>query len=306
VTPYSGFSTSNTVAQSLRPYPQFGNIAVSGDPLGKTWYDSMQVKLTKRLSHGFDMSGAFTWSKSLQVGVDGNTNTIVTTPGQAAQNYVNNVVQAPFAGKSISSFDQPLMLSIAGSYTLPKVSKLGKAGSYIFQDWQIGTLLQYSSGLPIPVPAATTSIANQLFQPSLMNRVQGQPLYTVDLNCHCYDPSKTFVLNPKAWANPAPGTFGDSTPFFTDYRYERHPMENINLGRTWKIKERMALNLRVEFQNIFNRAFLNNPSATNPFTPQTKNPLGLNNGGFGYINTATSSIQQGQPRNGTIVMRFTF
>jgi hypothetical protein len=304
--PYVGFSTSNTVAQSLRPYPQFGNIPVSGDPLGKTWYDSLQVKVTKRLSHGFDFTGAFTWAKALQVGVDGNTNTIVTTPGQTAQNYVNNVVQAPFAGKSISSFDQPLMLNIAGSYTVPKISKLGKIASYVFQDWQIGTLLQYSSGLPIPVPAATTSIANQLFQPSLMNRVPGQPLYTVDVNCRCYDPSKTFVLNPAAWANPAPGTFGDSTPFFSDYRYERHPVENMNLGRTWKFKERFTLNLRMEFNNIFNRTFLNNPSATNPFTPQTRNALGLNNGGFGYINTATSSIQQGQPRNGTIVMRVTF
>jgi hypothetical protein len=41
-TPYNGFSTNDTVAQSLRPFPQFGNLPVSGNPLGKTWYDSLQ------------------------------------------------------------------------------------------------------------------------------------------------------------------------------------------------------------------------------------------------------------------------
>src|SRR5262249_22937490 len=40
--PYTGFPTNQTVAQSLRPFPQFGTIPVSGPPLGKTWYDSLQ------------------------------------------------------------------------------------------------------------------------------------------------------------------------------------------------------------------------------------------------------------------------
>src|SRR5579872_395738 len=36
--PYSGFPTNQTVAQALRPFPQFGTIPVVGPPLGKTWY----------------------------------------------------------------------------------------------------------------------------------------------------------------------------------------------------------------------------------------------------------------------------
>ena len=42
----------------------------------------------------------------------------------------------------------------------------------------------------------------------------------------------------------------------------------MNLGRTWKIKERYALNVRAEFSNIFNRAFWNNPTATNARPPR--------------------------------------
>jgi hypothetical protein len=309
--PYAGFSRNQTVAQALRPFPQFANIAVSGDPLGKTWYDSLQAKLTKRLSHGLTVASTFTWQKSLQVGTDNTlvgSGPTVANGGATPTSYVNNTVAAPFASKSISVFDQPFLLTIAGSYTLPKIAALMKA-SYILQDWQIGTLLTYSSGLPIPAPAATTPISNQLFQGSLMNRVPGVPLYLVsDLNCHCYDPSTTPVLNPAAWTNPAPGQFGTAASFYGDYRFQRHPAENINLGRTWRFKERMSLNLRVEFSNIFNRAFYNNPTYTNPTTPVTTNPVShLLAGGFGYISTVFAQTNQlAQPRNGTIVVRFSF
>jgi hypothetical protein len=133
------------------------------------------------------------------------------------------------------------------------------------------------------------------------------PLYLVsNLNCHCFDPSTTPVLNPAAWAAPAAGTFGTSSPYYSDFRYSRHPNENINLGRTWRIRERMSFNLRVEFSNFLNRTFLNNPTATNPTTPVTR-VNGLLTGGFGYISTAFSSTNQlAQPRNGVIVARFTF
>jgi hypothetical protein len=143
-----------------------------------------------------------------------------------------------------------------------------------------------------------------------MNRVPGVPLYTVsDLNCHCYDPSSTAVLNPAAWTNPAPGQFGNAAMLYDDYRFQRHPAENINFGRTWRFKERMSLNLRVEFANIFNRAYYNNPSYTNPTLPVTHNPANpaYLSGGFGYISTVFAPTNQlAQPRNGTIVARFSF
>jgi hypothetical protein len=309
--PYTGFSPNQTVAQSLRPYPQFANIPVTANPQGKTWYDSLQVKGTKRFSHGFFATSTLTWQKSLQVGTDNSAiglGPTVANGGGAPTTYVNNTVAGPMASKSISVFDQPLVFTISGYYITPKINHLGNAVSYILKDWQVGTLLTYSSGLPIPAPAATTSTSNQLFQGVVMNRVPGVPLYQVsDLNCHCYDPSTTPVLNPAAWANPAPGQFASGAMFYEDYRYQRHPAENINLGRTWRFKERMSLNLRVEFSNFLNRAYYNNPTATNPTTPVTRNSLGNLTGGFGYISTVFAPTNQlAQPRNGTIVARFSF
>jgi hypothetical protein len=48
--PYAGFPTGASVAQSLRPFPQFDKITSLWSPLGKTWYDSLQAKATKRTS----------------------------------------------------------------------------------------------------------------------------------------------------------------------------------------------------------------------------------------------------------------
>src|SRR5208283_1194045 len=52
VKPYAGFPSSGTVIQSLRPYPQYGTIGTLWAPLGDSWYDALQAKLTKRYSRG--------------------------------------------------------------------------------------------------------------------------------------------------------------------------------------------------------------------------------------------------------------
>ncbi|HEX5430611.1 MAG TPA: TonB-dependent receptor, partial [Bryobacteraceae bacterium] len=296
--PYNGFPLNASLAQALRPFPQFGqtfsgSINVLGAPLGKTWYDSLQIRATKRLSHGLTGNVTYTWQKSLQEGVDTNA-------------VLNNVLANPANAKGFSSFDQPQVFAISGTYAIPKLPG-SKLLSYALRDWQIGGVFVYASGQPIPTPEAATNIGGQLFQNTLANRAPGVPLSTVDLNCHCFDPATTFVLNPKAWVNPPQGQFGTSAEFYNDFRYQRHPRESLNLGRSFRWKDRYRLSIRIDFQNVFNRTFLNGPVSNNPFGPQAVNPVThLNSVGFGYIRLSTASTQFGQPRQGTIVARFEF
>ena len=72
-----GFPAHGTVAQSLRPFPQFTTAPTAlWAPLGDNWYNSLQLKVIKRLSHGLDLSYNFTWSKTLNNGIEADTRTI--------------------------------------------------------------------------------------------------------------------------------------------------------------------------------------------------------------------------------------
>jgi hypothetical protein len=200
----------------------------------------------------------------------------------------------------------------------------------IVEGWQLGAFLQYGSGLPLAPPTATSTNALSSL-PQEMYRVPGQPLYLKNLNCGCINPYVDQVLNPAAWANPTNGTFGpgpalaplggtNAALYYSDFRQARRPQENFNIGRNFRIKERMNLQIRAEFSNIFNRMQLGNPSTVNPLAPNTRNAQGLITGGFGGYPLSTIAINAiptfsangavgqlfQQPRQGTLIARFTF
>src|SRR5258708_34275522 len=64
---------------------------------------------------------------------------------------------------------------------------------------------------------------------TFLNRVPGQPLFLVDSNSH-FDPTQQLALNPKAWVEPAYGTFAASAPYFNDFRCQRPPAESMSSG----------------------------------------------------------------------------
>ena len=299
--PYAGFPLTATVAQALRPFPQYGAVTNwHWVPDGDTWYEALQTKVTQRFSHGLSAGGSFTWSKQLDSGVEDDF-------GRGDGVFVNNVFNRPNQ-KTLSAYDQPFLLVISGSYTTPRLSggnkfTSNKALGWLARDWQIGTLLRYASGLPIQSPASTTNLATYTFQTTLMDRVPGVPLFTHNLNCGCFDPNSTFVLNPAAWVNPPAGQYGTAATYYNDYRYERRPAENLSLARNFRIKERTSLQIRAEFTNIFNRTEVNNPTSTNALATQTRSATGQTSAGFGYINNGTT---YSAPRSGQLVARFQF
>ena len=295
--PYAGFPTGQTVAQALRPFPQFTTINAYWDPLGNTWYDSLQMKATKRLSHGLSATSTFTWQKNLATGAEREPNF-----GTAASGSANDIFNRRNS-KYISQYSQPLSFLLSLNYQTPKIQG-NKLLSLALQDWTTGLFLGYRSGLPILVPGAqTTPSLNSLVQQgTFANRVPGQPLFLKDLDCHCFDPRNEYVLNPAAWSDPAPGTFASSTAYYSDYRQQRRPQENFNFGRTFRMGERVTLNVRAEFTNILNRATVGNPSSTNATTGTfTRNANGTTATGFGSMQTGG-----GGPRSGLLIARIQF
>ncbi len=289
--PYPGFPTSQTVAQSIRPFPQFNSaFNPMWAPLGNNWYDSLQAKATKRLSYGLQAQAAYTFSKELAT-------------GQA----VNDVFNRPNQ-KSLVASSQPNLFVVSFTYELPYQRLPGSFQNtvvkHIVSGWQLSSLLRYGSGLPIPVPASQGNLNSLVFQSTRMNRVAGQPLYLVDPNCGCINPYNQLMLNPKAWQDVPNGQWGVSAPFYNDFRYPRTPSEQAGLGRRFRPSEKVSLQFRIEFYNIFNRIIYSssNPSASNPLATTTFNLAGQLTGGFGYMNPNNFSGE----RTGQAVLRVDF
>jgi len=281
--PYAGYPTGQTVAQSLRPYPQFGTIPVMWAPLGNTWYDALQTKLTKRASHGLNVSSAFTFQK------------VLSTLGP-----VNNVFNRPNQ-RDLSAQDLPFMFITTFNYRVPGLGP-NKLIRNVTGGWEIGGYLVYTSGALITAPLAQNNLSLYLFQSTYANRVPGQPLYLTNIN-GLIDPNKQFVLNPAAWSDPAPGQWGQSAAYFNDYRARRTPSENMNFGRVFAFTESKSLEVRVEFFNVFNRTVLPGPSTTNALAPQVMNAAGVPTSGFGFIQ-ASGGLSGS--RNGQFHARFKF
>jgi hypothetical protein len=223
----------------------------------------------------------------------------------------------------------PTSVVISGSYQTPKTpgdSVGAHFVSRIVRDWQLGWLLRYQNGALIEAPSSSNQLTNQLLRQGGFNgtpvnpdnRVPGVNPLLVDPNCGCFNPQTTLVLNPKAWAEPAPGQWGTSAPFYNGYRWQRQPAESMSFARNFPIgrERRVNLQFRAEFQNIFNRLFLSAPATGNqgvamggaPITtaaaPTTAN--GAYTAGYGYINTTNPLGGAAQPRSGQAILRLTF
>jgi len=319
--PFSGFA--GNVNQSIRPFPHVGNLFVIWAPLGRTWYDSLQMKLTKRFSHGLDLTGSYSYQKELTVGAE-----TFDTAFEAVMPAVNNV-NVYNSSKTISGLSIPHRLVVGANYQVPKLDT-NKFVSYVLRDWTIGAVVTYQSGQPVMAPRAFSStpghdvgtlmklcapmgvlggcngsVWNGTSPASFATRVPGQELFLLDPNSS-FDPFTKFMLNTKAWTQPPDGQYGTGAAYYNDYRYRRRPSESMSLGRLFQIREGMALQLRIELMNLFNRVQIPNPgiefNSNNATLPQVSGPDGSTIFGFGRID----AINAGGQRTGQIVARFNF
>ena len=290
--PYAGFPCTATVAQALRPYPEY---SVSLGPQfanqGDSFYDALQMRFVRHLSHGLDVTANYTYSKTMNIG------------GYINADPSNRAIQ-----KGLDSNDYPQIFVTAITYRTPSATsnKFIRAAT---GNWTWSSALRYASGGLI---AAPQSVADKwstytFASGTPMVRVPGAPLYLTDPNCRCIDPNNINqrILNPAAWQDVAAGTISPGSGYYNDYRGPHQVSENMNFGRTFQIRERMSLNVRAEFFNVFNRVALGNPNSSNPLAATTVNNATGAISGFGYYQLGSTS-SAGTPRVGLLVARFQF
>ena len=310
--PYAGFglSGSPSVLNSLLPFPQYtGNINPTSAPLGNTWYDSLQTSVTQRFAHGLSVSANYTFSKNLDL--------------MSSPDIYNRQL-----GKNISVNDVPHLFKLQTQYVVPRLrASKGILGNKILQyalkDWGTGWYLQYQSAALVGLPATVTTnpISKWLGRgPGPAQQAldaNGKPIspWSIDwtdysgthhtdplnVNCHCFDPATTVVLNPKAWVSVPDGQWANNQSAIRSFRGIRTPSESANVSRDFQLREGIHMNLRVEFTNMFNRTRYPNISLAGLTTAASfpnKVPTG-----FGTINPVSGTAGS---RTGTFILRISY
>lgn len=245
--PYPSFASqtgANTVYQSLRPYPQYTAVTTSNpsEPSGQQKFNSLQTKVTKRLSGGLTMFGYVTWSKSFSLATG-------QYPGYRYW------LQDPNAATS---------LSLSWSYYLP----FGKGRAFLHDNravravvsgWKINGFVKYNSGLPLTINAAAGNLGSIGYS-QWGNAVTGVSPYLVT-NPRDFSPTSKF-LNAAAFTTSTGYNFGNLAPNLSWVRGFWYKEENLTLGRLFAITEKVKLDFSVDASNPFNFVRWGAPNTT--------------------------------------------
>jgi hypothetical protein len=282
--PFSSFSTlwggSATIAQALRPFPQYGNFngedqSFGPDRTGNSTYHAMQARVTKRYASGLSYLVAYTISKnitdadSMGPGVSGFTG----TGGFIGQNSYNRRAE-----KAVSELDTPQNLVASFFYELPTGHGkrfLNHTGPLdrVVGGWNVSGILTYTSGVPTEAYGPCTGAVSLLFggcqvggNDGRLNVLSGVPETNRSGN---FQPATTSFYNAAAFALPSPYVIPNEPRALDHARAWGNRDEDVVLEKSTRLLgEKASIKFRAEFFNLFNRHIYqaNGGAWATPFT----------------------------------------
>ena len=256
-------------------YANLGSITTQ-DNSGKSDYHSLQAQYEHRLTNGLTVTGAFTWSKT----IDDSCGDLDSC---APQFYKNFAIE-----RGLSNQDQPYRLVLSSLYELPfgRGKRWGhdisRALDYAVGGWQVNGIYVLQAGLPFSVT------------------VDGNPSHTrADLvGKPSVNPGNlTNYINAAAFARPAEIGPSNARVFVAPGSSGRDILRgpgssNIDLAvfKNISVTEQTKVQLRVQAYNLTNTPHFANPDSD------------FSHGTFGLIN----SIQPFSWRQVELGLRVTF
>lgn len=251
-----GILSSATVAQAqlLRPFPQFGDVIMLGASGGNSFYNALTVKAQKRLSKGFSVLTAYTFSKLLD-NVTGNGNFF-------APDNIANVIDAYDRSRdySLSSVDTPHRFTLSGTYELPfgrgRTLLVGANGAVdrIVGGWQLNAIVTYQSGFPLSITQQVNN-TNAFSLGQRPNIVAGVDPATPGSAAERIDG----YLNAAAFTTAAPNTFGNA-PRTIGARSPSTRLFDLSVIKNTRIFEGFNAQFRLEAVNGFNTPIFRAPN----------------------------------------------
>jgi hypothetical protein len=223
-------------------------------PSGYAYYTSTgssnrqagQIQLRRRLRNGFTASTQYTYAKAIDdapLMAGGQIANVNFGGTSIAQNWLNLKGE-----RARSNFDQRHQLNVQGQYT----SGVGVRGgallqgwkSTILKDWTIVGNMNLNSGLPqTPVFIRPINGFTGTFRPDVTS-------------ISVYDAPAGLHLNPAAYQAPAAGQWGNAGR--NTITGPKQFSLNASLTRTFKMSDRVNMDLQIQAQNVLNHVTFTN------------------------------------------------
>jgi hypothetical protein len=278
-----------TVAQALKPYPQYTTLSDPWLDVGNSEYNALQVSVNKRISGGLTFMANYTFSKELDdlagvrlPGADNLERSVGTVDHQ-------NVAQGTFLyklpfgeGHKLSSDNVVLRQAISG--------------------WQFAGIYQAASGAPISVTGTCTGygVIDASCFPNLtavgavgslagVTWTGGSP-WQNGKPTTAAAATTTHYLNGAAFTNPAVGTYGNAARTAPLNMFAPRTADfDMNIRRTFAIRQSLKLSVQADAFNLTNSVYFSAPNAA------------VGGASFGEY-----SAQANQPRKMQFSARLTF
>jgi hypothetical protein len=259
------------------PNPNFDIIRVRHTGYN-SWYNSLQINVTRKFSQGLQASGSYTFAKNIDQISGVQTASDTNSGSNTVPSYHRKDL---FKGRS--SFDSRHVFSFNSTYELPigpgKMfgSGLTGPGKWILASWQFGGIVSLVAGFPETVsigsrfgsvghgdeyaelapgasnnPVSGTSAGCTLFRGPTDPRIDrviapGTPLGTPDL-----------YFDPCAFAFPPALTLGNLGR--NTVTMPGRAVVDFNVSKSFDVTEAAKLQFRFEVFNLFNRPNFGTPS----------------------------------------------
>jgi hypothetical protein len=279
---------------------------------GGSSYNALEAQLAKRMSHGFQVQGTYTWSKSIDT----------SSASVAGDTFGNSISSLDWfdlkLNRALSDFNVGRTLVVNGTWELPTPKSLSAPAQWALGGWELGLIFTASDGIPFTPtwgtgsdPAGTLSGDDWAY----VNRLGGAGCKTLTNPGHpsAYIKTDCFAV-PTApdqafWnanCDPAPPSLGGPLPVgdLRCFNLRGNAGRNILIGPGLtsldfslfknsyikRISEKFNVQFRAEVFNILNHANFAPPST--PTNTDIFDGTGTLSGAAGLLNRTTTTSRE--------------
>ncbi|HXB70233.1 MAG TPA: TonB-dependent receptor [Candidatus Acidoferrales bacterium] len=256
----------------IRPYPQFTSVTVTQDPIGRAWYNSLQVQVQKRLSYGLHIQMNFTWACTMQ-----------------AASYLNNQFSDNQLERVRTQEDLPFHMDILAGYAIPFFKNSKGIKRAILGGWQTQLIALFQSGRQLPGVAGAypTGVNPVISNPKAPDQFyfNACTVTTTGVRQNCASADQAV-----AWIQQPTDTLRVTSTQWPQIREMRPGVMDSSVFKAFYLKEKVQLQFRLEAFNTFNT----------PWFGQAQ--TGLTNARFGLL----GNTQTNDPRNTQAALKLSF